>query len=167
MESLIYLHPNDIGVHPVLKYLEENGAFSYTDYDLTRIIASFETIGPLQPILITPASQDSEDGMKWWRVAGKIRIAAAKKVGCKLPCYIRVFESDEEVIRAARYENSIRRHWDIERLRFEDEMIDKLISQSSRFSLGFIMQNNFTLTGLNFLNQGSSDTAVMKDSSLT
>lgn len=129
--EFLYLSPKEIGVHPVLKYFEENGAFSYTDHELTRLVASFQVIGPLQPILITPADEN-EEGFKWWRVAGKLRIAAAKKAGCNIPCYIRKFASDEEVVRAARYENSIRRHWDMDRLNSEDELIDKLMSQRSR-----------------------------------
>ncbi len=132
--EFLYLSPKEIGVHPVLKYFEENGAFSYTDHELTRLVASFQVIGPLQPILITPADEN-EEGVNWWRVAGKLRIAAAKKVGCNIPCYIRKFASDEEVVRAARYENSIRRHWNMDRLNSEDELIDKLMSQRSRSRL--------------------------------
>lgn len=133
MDELIYLQPDEIGVHPVIKYLEEGGVFPYTDYELQRIVASFKEIGPLQPILITPASQENGDGIKWWRIAGKLRIAAAKKIGCNLPCYIRSFASDEEVVQAARYENFIRRHWDPDRILSEGENIAKLMSKRSSY----------------------------------
>ncbi len=138
MESeLINLFSKEIGVHPIIAYLEKEGAFNYKENELRALIESVKRDGFLQPILVTPAPEpekDKKDGNspKYLRIAGKMRVLAAEQVGCTVPCYIRVFSSDDEVVSAAKNENFTRRLWDRQRIMDEESLIMKLLSKRTQ-----------------------------------
>jgi hypothetical protein len=52
-KSIIFLNPDDIGVHPLIQFLEENGAFKYSQRELDIMVQSVQDIDFLQPILVT------------------------------------------------------------------------------------------------------------------
>ena len=82
-KSIIFLTPDDIGVHPLIQFLEENGVFKYSQRELDIMVQSVQNIDFLQPILVTPAPEGSDK--KYLRVAGKLRVEAARQLGQTVP----------------------------------------------------------------------------------
>lgn len=129
-KNIIFLHPNEIGVHPTVEYLERGGVFSYDKRHLDMMVESIRSIDFLQPILVTPAPEESDK--KYLRVAGKLRVEAARALGQTVPCYVREFESEEMLIEAIKSENSKRRWVDVLAIEKETKLIDKLISERAK-----------------------------------
>jgi len=125
--ELVHLSPGDIEPHPIIKEMEDEGIFSYTPGELERLIESVQRDGFLQPILV----MKGEDG-KYLRIAGKMRVEAARSLGCTVPCYIREFSDDTQVVNAAKAENFNRRLWDPVRMTKEERAIEKFLSQRSQ-----------------------------------
>lgn len=127
--KLCYLYPSEIGVHPLISYLEENGAFGFRREELDKLVEDVKENDFLQPILVMPAPEGSDK--RYLRVAGKMRIMAAEILGQTVPAYIREFPDDDAVLRAAKSENFKRRLWSIERIREEEELIKKILKERS------------------------------------
>lgn len=75
MENFAYLYPSEIGVHPLISYLEENGAFGFRREELDKLVEDVKENDFLQPILVMPAPEGSDK--RYLRLAGKMRIMAA------------------------------------------------------------------------------------------
>jgi len=105
--------------------MEDEGIVSYTHGELERLIESVQRDGFLQPILV----MKGEDG-RYLRIAGKMRVEAARALGCTVPCYIREFSDDTQVVNAAKAENFNRRLWDPVRITKEERAIEKFLSQA-------------------------------------
>jgi len=125
--ELVHLSPGDIEPHPIIKEMEDEGIFSYTPGELERLIESVQRDGFLQPILV----MKGEDG-RYLRIAGKMRVEAARSLGCTVPCYIREFSDDTQVVNAAKAENFNRRLWDPVRMTKEERAIEKFLSRQSQ-----------------------------------
>ncbi len=127
MENFAFLYPSEIGVHSLIAYLEEKGAFGFKKEELDRLVEDVKENDFLQPILVMRAPEGSDK--KYLRVAGKMRVEAAKILGQTVPAYIREFDNDDAVLKAAKSENFKRRLWSAERVREEEELIKKILSE--------------------------------------
>lgn len=126
MESkdLVHLDPNILKAHPIIQQFEDEGIFSYSPGEMDRLTESVQKDGFLQPILVTP---DGNGG--YHRIAGKMRVEAAKSLKCSVPAYVRHFPDEQSVISAAKAENFRRRLWDPARVMKEEQAIEKLLSR--------------------------------------
>jgi ParB-like chromosome segregation protein Spo0J len=129
MENFAFLYPSEIGVHPLIAYLEEKGAFGFKKEELDKLVEDVKENDFLQPILVMPAPDGSDK--KYLRVAGKMRVMAAETLGQTVPAYIREFYDDDAVLKAAKSENFKRRLWSIEKIHEEEKLIKKIMSERS------------------------------------
>jgi len=73
-----HLPIDDLPPHPVIEFLERNNVFQIEDGEIEALAESLLNINLLQPIVVT------EENGKFYRVAGRRRLLAAKKRGLLL-----------------------------------------------------------------------------------
>ena len=100
--ELINLRPSEIQAHPTIKFLEENGIFPIGSADIEKMTQSVASKGYLQPIVVT-----NIDGT-YYRIIGRRRTMVAEKLGMTVPCYVRDFATDDDIIEAWKTENFVR-----------------------------------------------------------
>ncbi len=126
--QLIHLDPNCINPHPAIAYLEEHGIFPIGSADMDKMAESVVDRGFLQPIVVTPNS----DGT-YHRIIGRRRTETAKKLGTSIPCYIRHFSSDEDIIDAWKTENFVRAQYSLLQQINETEKIHQIWSKRTAY----------------------------------
>ncbi len=124
---LINLDPNEIAPHPVIAYLESHGVFPIGSADIDKMAESVAATGGfLQPIVVTP---DPSSPGKYNRIIGRRRTETAKRLSMSIPCYIRNFSSDEEIINAWKTENFVRAQYTTVQQLTETERIQRIWSK--------------------------------------
>jgi len=117
-----HLPIDDLPPHPVIEFLERNNVFQIEDGEIEALAESLLNINLLQPIVVT------EENGKFYRVAGRRRLLAAKRIGfTTIPCYIRKFYSQEEIVQAWHEENFRRFHYSDVRKKEEQEKIKEIL----------------------------------------
>jgi len=120
-----HLPIDDLPPHPVIEFLERNNVFQIEDGEIETLTESVLNINLLQPIVVT------EENGKFYRVAGRRRLLAAKKAGfTTIPCYIRKFSSEEEIVQAWYEENFTRAQYNDAAKKIEQEKIKGVLFQS-------------------------------------
>jgi len=113
-----HLSIDNLPPHPIIELLEKNNVFPIKDGEIETLTESLLNINLLQPIVVT------EENGKFYRVAGRKRLLAAKKAGfTTIPCYIRKFSSQEEIVQAWYEENFTRAHYNDAIKKVEQEKI--------------------------------------------
>jgi len=120
-----HLPIDNLPPHPVIELLEKNNVFPIKEGEIETLTESVLNINLLQPIVVT------EENGKFYRVAGRRRLLAAKKAGfTTIPCYIRKFSSEEEIVQAWYEENFTRAHYNDATKKIEQEKIRGVLFQS-------------------------------------
>ena len=140
--ELLHLQPSEIQPHPAIKFLEENGAFPISPKDIEKLSESVAGKGFLQPITVM-----NIDG-SYYRIAGRRRTLVAEKLGGTVPCYVRHFDSDNEVIDAWKDENFKRRQYSPGDMLKEIEKIDKIWSKRTVYRAKKALECHPELQGL-------------------
>lgn len=129
--QIIYLSPEKLlnNPHPAIVILEQNEIFQIREEDIQKLMVSISQMDILQPVLVT------EENGEIYRVAGKKRVLAAKKVGIDtVPCYIRKFQSEEEIIQAWTEENFARTNYTASEQMILKEKINQLMRKKEEIS---------------------------------
>ena len=120
-----HLSIDNLPPHPVIELLEKNNVFPIKEGEIETLTESLLNINLLQPIVVT------EENGKFYRVAGRRRLLAAKKAGfTTIPCYIRKFSSEKEIVQAWYEENFTRAHYNDAMKKVEQEKIKGVLFQS-------------------------------------
>ena len=120
-----HLPIDNLPPHPIIELLEKNNVFPIKEGEIETLTESVLNINLLQPIVVT------EENGKFYRVAGRRRLLAAKKAGfTTIPCYIRKFSSEEEIVQAWYEENFTRAHYNDATKKIEQEKIRGVLFQS-------------------------------------
>jgi len=120
-----HLPIDNLPPHPVIELLEKNNVFPIREGEIETLTESLLNINLLQPIVVT------EENGKFYRVAGRRRLFAAKKAGfTTIPCYIRKFSSEEEIVQAWYEENFTRAQYNDAAKKIEQEKIKGVLFQS-------------------------------------
>ena len=120
-----HLSIDNLPPHPVIELLEKNNVFPIKEGEIETLTESVLNINLLQPIVVT------EENGKFYRIAGRRRLLAAKKAGfTTIPCYIRKFSSSEEIVQAWYEENFTRAHYNDATKKVEQEKIKEVLLQS-------------------------------------
>ena len=124
--ELINLRPSEIQAHPTIKFLEENGIFPIGSADIDKMTQSVASMGYLQPIVVT-----NIDGT-YYRIIGRRRTMVAEKLGMTVPCYVRDFATDDDIIEAWKTENFVRAHYTTIQMLKETEKIQHIWSRRTK-----------------------------------
>jgi len=120
-----HLPIDNLPPHPIIELLEKNNVFPIKEGEIETLTESVLNINLLQPIVVT------EENGKFYRVAGRRRLLAAKKAGfTTIPCYIRKFSSEEEIVQAWYEENFTRAQYNDAAKKIEQEKIKGVLFQS-------------------------------------
>ncbi|MCL4491634.1 MAG: ParB N-terminal domain-containing protein [Nitrospirae bacterium] len=122
--AVLHKMPSELEPHPVIKYLEDNGVFPMSQADIEKMVKSISELGYLQPITITYDPKEQ----KYYRIIGRRRMKAAEILCMSVPCYVRYFSSEEEIVEAWKTENFIRAQYSTVQQLQEVEKINKIWS---------------------------------------